>query len=486
MTFSLDGQLFASQIGPGRMKIWNIETQECIKLLAGYGGVVSVVFSPDGLRIAFALYGGNIMIWDTSTGNHLQTILGPDDTPNSVVFSANGRELISASHEGVVRIWNVDTGHTSPVPRTPIHSIGNVIFSKDNRAIKSRSLSEIKIWNTLNGTFSHSIQLLPQISIDDVVFSEGGQWVAFVEDHGAIKISSVDGRQSIRILNTREENLQQLIFTTNGRYLVSQGYDVVKIWEPTTGECLQIIHDVAPFVPIACAPHSQKIAMATGQCGSQLVNIWDMSTKKCLQTLNAPAVGYMFFSPDDKLLGTTTEDDTTNGNTDGLITCWDVVKGTCLQTFLDVDTIVKRGAFSSDNQVMVSFSTAEWYPTRLSGRINVWDIATGASLVSLAVGLQIDSFSFDPLNNSHIHTNFGVLDLSLDTPETGNVSPREVFYRGYGISVDGMWIVNGKERLIWLPPDYRNRATAVLGSQVAIGVVTLESNHLCLIKFTDK
>lgn len=490
MTFSPDGQLLASDIPDGGIKIWNIETGECIKTLACPGIVTSVhvVFSPDGLRIASAFSDGKFMVWDTCTGNHLQTILGPHSWPDSMVFSANGRELISDSERGVARIWDVDTGHTSPVPEIPIHRIDNLLFSKNNKSITSRSDGEIKIWNTSDGICSHSIQVHPKFYSNDVMFSEGGQWAAVSEKHGTIKISSIDGRQSVQISNAYEKILQQLIFTTNDRYFVSRGDDMVKIWEPTTGECLQIIHDVARWQPVAYAPHSQKIATATTfQRRSQLVKIWDITTMECLQTLDTPPVGYMFFSPDDKLLGMAMEGYTGSNRKIGLVKCWDVVKGTCLQTFPDVSRVVQKGAFSSDNQLMVLFSIGMWLDdTRTLDRISVWDVATGASLVSLGVELSIDSLSFDPLNNSHIHTNCGVLDLSLDTPEIGNVSPREVFYRGYGISLDGMWIVNGKERLIWLPPDYRNRATAVLGSQIAIGVVALESNHLCLIKFTDK
>lgn len=488
MALSPDGQLLASEVSGRNIKIWNVETGECIKILACPGYVDSVVFSPDGLRIASALIDGQLMIWDTSTGNHLHSILGPHDWYMSVVFSANGRELISGSDRGVARIWEVDTGYTSSVFEIPIQ-IDDLIFSKDNKSIKSLSDSEIKIWNTLDGTLAHSIQVHPESSPTGVMFSEGGQRVAFVEEHGTITISSVDGRQSIRILHTYEKLLQQIVFTTNGRYLVSRGVNMVNIWEPTTGECLQIIHGIEPRppVPVACAPHSQKIATATVKRKSQVVKIWDITTMECLQTLDTLDVEYMFISPDDKLLGTTTVVNPLHGTGGGIVKCWDVVKGTCLQAFQVVGRAVQKGAFSSDNQVMASFSIPTWQNPRLSKRINVWDIGTGASLVSLDIVLPIDSLSFDPLNNSHIHTNLGVLDLSLGSTKTlSNVSPREVFYCGYGISSDGVWIVNGKERLIWLPPNYRNRATAVSGSQIAIGVVALESNHLCLIKFTDK
>ena len=49
------------------MKIWDIESHECLSTLSWHSNsVVSVVWSPDGQRIASGSYDDTIKIWDVS------------------------------------------------------------------------------------------------------------------------------------------------------------------------------------------------------------------------------------------------------------------------------------------------------------------------------------------------------------------------------------------------------------------------------------
>ncbi|KAL7905870.1 Pfs, NACHT and WD domain protein [Trichoderma velutinum] len=486
--FSPNGQQLASYVYEKEIKIWNIITEECIRRLPGSKDAVAVVFSPDGLRIASALGNKTIKIWDTTTGICLQTIHGLNHMHFSVAFSTNGRELASASSEGVARIWNLDTGHTSLVPDAPIREIDQVIFSKDGGLIESLSYGEINIWDTLDGTCS---QILPT---EGRMFAEDGQRLAFVGEDHTIYITSADLTRYIEIPKGYAEQLREIAFTPDGRYFITMGDEMVEIWEPTTGECLQVIHDTWPVLLMSCSPDSQRIAIGVATTSwshsPQLVKIWDLKTRKCVQILDTPNCSLVFFSPDGKLLGTVIKS-YRHPSTIKQMRIWDVSKGVCLQTFREVEGNVKLCAFSLDNQLLVSYSRGMMDGTTGSNRtlnmIKIWDAVSGACFVTLDVGPPINSLSFDPFSNSRIHTNLGVMDLSFDSSETQNtISWRELVHYGYGISLDGMWIVNGKERLLLLPPDYRNKATTVRGTQIAIGVVTRESNHLCLMRFINE
>lgn len=483
--FSPNSQQFASYVYEKEIKIWSIETGECIKILPRSGAAMSVVFSPDGLRIASALGDKTIKIWDTATGNCLQTIHGLNHRLLSVAFSTNGRELASASSEGVARIWNLDAGHTSLTPDVPNRGIDQVIFSKDNSLIESISYGEVNIWNTLDGTCS---QTLPT---EGTMFSEDGQRLAFVGEDHTVYITNADLTRYIEIPKRYVEQLRDITFTSDGRYFVTMGDEMVKIWEPTTGECLQTIRDTWPVVLMACSPDSQRIAIGVATMpwtyNSQLVKIWDLATNKRLQTLNTPSCSLIFFSPDGTLLGTVTKSD---GQPDMRqnVKSWDVSEGVCLQTFQELKGNMKLCAFSPNNQLLVSYSSGILDGIirfkKTLNMIKIWDAVSGACLVTLDVSLPIKSLSFDPLSNSRIYTDIGVMDLSYETDS--EVSPRGLVHHGYGISLDGMWIVKGKERLLMLPPDYRNKATAVKGSQVSIGVVTRESNRLFLMRFVNE
>ncbi|KAL5083827.1 hypothetical protein Trisim1_000871 [Trichoderma cf. simile WF8] len=486
--FSPNGQQFASYVYEKEIRIWSIETGGLIKILPRSEAAVAVVFSPDGLRIASALGDKTIKIWDTTTGNRLQTIYGLNHTLLSVAFSKNGRELASASSERVARIWNLDTGHTSLIPDLHIREIDQVIFSKDNKLIESISYGELNIWNTLDGTCSLTLPT------EGTIFSEDGQRLAFIGLDHTIYITNSDLTRYIEISKGYVEQLRDITFTSDGRYFVTMGDEMVKIWEPTTGECLQTIQDTWPVVLMACSPDSQRVAIGVATMpsthSSQLVKIWDLTTKKRFQTLNTPNCSLIFFSPDGKLFGTVTKS-YRHPSMMQQLKSWDVSEGVCLQTFQELAGNIKLCTFSPNNQLLMSYSSGMLDSTTRSKKtltmIKIWDAASGACLVTLDVGPPINSLSFDPLNNSRIHTNIGVMDLSFGSSETDSeISSRELVHHGYGISLDGMWIVNGKERLLMLPPDYRNKATAVKGSQISIGVVTRESDRLFLMRFVNE
>ncbi|MEH2311445.1 MAG: ribosome assembly protein 4, partial [Nostoc sp.] len=72
--------------------------------------VSSVVFSPDGQRLASASYDNTIKLWDAATGKPLQTLSGHSSGVISVVFSPDGQRLASASYDNTIKLWDAATG----------------------------------------------------------------------------------------------------------------------------------------------------------------------------------------------------------------------------------------------------------------------------------------------------------------------------------------------------------------------------------------
>ncbi len=80
-----------------------------LNTLEGHSSAVSsVVFSPDGQRLASASYDKTIKLWDVATGKAVQTLTGHSSGVSSVVFSPDGQRLASASSDKTIIIWNLD------------------------------------------------------------------------------------------------------------------------------------------------------------------------------------------------------------------------------------------------------------------------------------------------------------------------------------------------------------------------------------------
>jgi WD40 repeat protein len=120
-------------------------------------------------------------------------------------------------------------------------------------------------------------------------------------------------------------------------------------------------------------------------------------------------------------------------------------------------------AFSNDGQCFASGSSDE--------TVKIWDATSGACLQTLLVGRNIYRCSFDPLDNSRLLTDDGIVDLetSKSTSKTSFSITEISGFDSYGLDKDGVWIMKEREKALRLPLEYRPTHTAVTGSSIALG-----------------
>ncbi|KAH6883535.1 hypothetical protein B0T10DRAFT_411160, partial [Thelonectria olida] len=143
-------------------------------------------------------------------------------------------------------------------------------------------------------------------------------------------------------------------------------------------------------------------------------------------------------------------------------------------------------AFSVDGQRLASSSADR--------TVKIWDVATRACIQTLNVNRVITHLSFDPMTNSYLSTDIGIINLGLPPiMDTQMIEVlRDISHCGYGISIDGEWVVKDGKSMLWLPPEYRASSSAALGSTVVIGrrsgrvlpVVFQGGQHLLVMQFS--
>jgi WD40 repeat protein len=108
--FSPDGSRVL--FGTGKtIEVWSIDREKRVALLSVGGNVGTLALSPDGKIIAVARgqleRDKSIYLYDSATGQLLNTLKGHTQPVTSLAFSPDGHYLASGSWDGTLRLWEI-------------------------------------------------------------------------------------------------------------------------------------------------------------------------------------------------------------------------------------------------------------------------------------------------------------------------------------------------------------------------------------------
>jgi WD40 repeat protein len=116
MALSPDGRRVVSGNHDARnkdkmLRVWNIDTGECLKVLEGHvKNVQAMAFSPDARLVVSGSADKTLRIWDSESGACLRMLEGHEGQINSLALSPDGHYLMSMSRDGTLRFWDIETG----------------------------------------------------------------------------------------------------------------------------------------------------------------------------------------------------------------------------------------------------------------------------------------------------------------------------------------------------------------------------------------
>ena len=204
---SADGRIAISGGDDATLRVWNVRSGQCQKVIATPGKVFSVAINADATRAFVACSGsGNflgvdntmLLAWDLEKDRLLGQLEGHTDATKSVALSADGRLAASGSDDQTVRIWDLGRGRCRRALAGHEHYVSAVCLSADGALVVSGSWDKtVRVWDTQTG-------------------------------------------RCLRVMKDHEGIVNAVALSADGSTLVSGGWDrTMRIWETGTGRCLR-------------------------------------------------------------------------------------------------------------------------------------------------------------------------------------------------------------------------------------------------------
>jgi WD40 repeat protein/serine/threonine protein kinase len=367
LAFSPDGRLLARNgSARGTVELWDATTGRLARTLDRVGEAWSLVFCPDGSRLAIGGGGGvdaaPVRICDVASGKIMHTLEGHQSYVYSLAFSPDGKRLTTGGHDDKVKIWDTDTGRVAFLLKNQGPSVQGVAFSPDGKRLASTNQELVKVWDAKTGEELFYLRG-HEGTVNAVAFSPDGKRLASGSSDRMIKVWDVAAGRLAFTLRGHTGGVWDVAFSPDGKQLASGSDDgTVKLWDATTNPDTQILEG---SLSVAFSPDSKRLA--SGVHGKAIL-IRDLKSGRELLRLEGVASS-LAFSPDGKRLAST------GGpySRERKVTVWDTASGKQVYSLEGDGFYPLRARFSPDGALLTA--CGQEFDGRQ--RILLWEMATG-------------------------------------------------------------------------------------------------------------
>ncbi len=359
--------------------------------LAGHQGeVYHAVFSRDGQSLASCSGDRTVRLWDVPTGHERLVIAGHSDDINWVSFSPDGLSLATASDDQTVRLWDVDRGAPKLTLTGHNDRVVAVVFAPDGkRLISCGRNGKVIVWDPATSERRESFDV-SNGTIQSLAISPDGATLAIAGEK--VVLWNLAVRKEARRIGEDHEQINGVVFSHDGKALVTGGNRNVRLWDVGTGRNLAAFQGHGASVEgVSISPDDQTVASVDDH---GTIYFWDVATGAAGQI--ASRQGRLWcaeFSPDGQTLATS--------SADGSVRLWD--------SLLDRDRIsirmpsqkVPTISFSADGKNLLATAGE-------AGSLWTWDAARG-------IPLPTRRFATEETKGNHMLSRDGSVLATVDS-----------------------------------------------------------------------
>jgi WD40 repeat protein len=281
------------------------------KCISGHKGAVEAIcVTPDGRRAWSGSADSTLRLWDINTEECIE-VVDAGTRVNAMCLSDDARRLLWAGEDGGLRLRDVVTGETR-ILGSHAGKVHSMSASPDFRfAVSGGEDKTVRLWSLTTAptrSFSHN-DAVTAVAISP----DGSSFLSAVGimDNSLIRLWDVTTGRSIREFRGHTKWINSLGFSPDGKYIVSGGGDVVaiteevviRLWETDSGKCIREFKLPGALVTSVVVSPDGKYVLSGSEYDHSL-RLWELGTSKCARTFEGheSAVKAVAFTPDGQFL----------------------------------------------------------------------------------------------------------------------------------------------------------------------------------------
>ncbi len=276
---SQDGRFAVSGSDDATLRIWDLESGQCLRTLQGDGSSVGSLGLDSQGKLLISDDDDRLRVWDVESGKCLGVLEGHSSPIDCAAIDSRGELAISGSSDGSLRVWEVGTGHSIRIPdgRT---MIGSVSLSADGRLALCAGFfplggNNIFLLNTKTGALVRVFKGHPN-GVGSVVLSADAT-LALSGDilDGTVKLWNTDNGRCLRIFRGHSDRVFSVALSADCQMALSGSKDkTVRLWDVATGRCLRSFREHSG--PVYAVSISKDGRRAISASGDKTLRLWKL------------------------------------------------------------------------------------------------------------------------------------------------------------------------------------------------------------------
>ena len=243
VAFSNGAKLAVTGDASGEIHLWQIPTGitfRKFRIRFRSSQITALDLSPDGQIILAGDSEGIIRLIEVAAEQSMRILGYHSSRISSVKFSADGRRAVSGSWDGSVKLW--ETSPQSQLKSTIRHKskvIAADFIPDGSDILACFSDGTVKVWNT-HKNFINASRIYHQATVYAAAFSADKRFVITGSRDRTLQQSWISTGRTIKSFKGRSSRIHSVIFSPDGRLLLSSMRGQVNCWDMTTGRLRQI------------------------------------------------------------------------------------------------------------------------------------------------------------------------------------------------------------------------------------------------------